>query len=166
MRRISSEGDSPMSTIDESLVNAIRGVVGEAIAPLGAKIDGLAERVDRVEAEQRAQRALLEGMSTRLTAIELRLSNIEDRVTALEEYAEKLDTRTSQFARDLFEMQDRLDQATRALKRETTFSLKEASRVQTAQLSDQKKIRDLEAKIAELQRRIEAIESGQAGSAP
>ena len=50
--------------------------------------------------------------------ISARLNNIENRVTALEEYAEKLDTRTSQIARDLFEMQDRLDQATRALKRE------------------------------------------------
>jgi len=161
-----------MTTIDQGLLNAIRVVVGEAVAPLGEKIDeltervdGLTERVDRIETEQRAQRVLLEGMSTRLTAIELRLNNIDDRVSALEEYAEKLDTRTSQIARDLFEMQDRLDQATRALKRETTFSLKEASRIQNAQHSDQKKIRDLEAQIAELQRRIDAIESGQAGRA-
>ena len=155
---------------NQALFDAIRVIVGEAVAPLSEKIDGLTERVDgltervdRIETEQRAQRVLLEGMSTRLTAMELRLNNIDDRVTALEEYAEKLDTRTSQIARDLFEMQDRLDQATRALKRETTFSLKEASRIQTAQYSDQKKIRDLEAKIAELQRRIDAIESGQAG---
>jgi chromosome segregation ATPase len=154
-----------MTTIDQGLLNAIRVVVGEAVAPLGEKIDELTDRLDRIETEQRAQRVLLEGMSTRLTAIELRLNNIEDRVSALEEYAEKLDTRTSQVARDLFEMQDRLDQATRALKRETTFSLKEASRIQNAQLSDQKKIRDLEAQIAELQRRIDAIESGQAGRA-
>ena len=93
----------------------------------------------------------------------MRLNNIDDRVTALEEYAEKLDTRTSQIARDLFEMQDRLDQATRALKRETTFSLKEASGIQNSQNADQKKIREMEAKIAELQRRIDAIEGGQAG---
>ena len=160
-----------MATVDQALLQAIRVVVGEAVAPLGEKIDGLTERVnglnervDQFETEQRAQRVLLEGMSTQLMAIELRLNSIDDRVTALEEYAEKLDTRTSQIARDLFEMQDRLDQATRTLKRETTFSLKEASRIQTAQLSDQKKIRDLEAKIAELQRRIDTIESRQAGS--
>jgi len=159
-----------MTTIDQGLLNAIRVVVGEAVAPLSEKIDGLTERVDgltervdRIETEQRAQRVLLEDISTRLTAVELRLINIDDRVTALEEYAEKLDTRTSQIARDLFEMQDRLDQATRSLKRETTFSLKEASRIQHSQNVDQKKIRDLEAKIAELQRRIDAIEGGQAG---
>ena len=160
-----------MTTVDQALLHAIRAVVGEAVAPLSEKIDGLSERVDglgervdglservnRIETEQHAQRILLEDISARL-------NNIENRVTALEEYAEKLDTRTSQIARDLFEMQDRLDQATRALKRETTFSLKEASRIQTAQLADQKKIRDLEAKIAELQRRIDAIESRQAGS--
>ena len=146
-----------MTTVDQALLHAIRAVVGEAVAPLSEKIDGLSERVNRIETEQHAQRILLEDISARL-------NNIENRVTALEEYAEKLDTRTSQIARDLFEMQDRLDQATRALKRETTFSLKEASRIQTAQLSDQKKIHDLEAKIAELQRRIDAIESRQAGS--
>jgi len=146
-----------MTTVDQALLHAIRAVVGEAVAPLSEKIDGLSERVNRIETEQHAQRILLEDISARL-------NNIENRVTALEEYAEKLDTRTSQIARDLFEMQDRLDQATRALKRETTFSLKEASRIQTAQLADQKKIHDLEAKIAELQRRIDAIESRQAGS--
>jgi chromosome segregation ATPase len=110
-----------MATVDQALVQAIRVVVGEAIAPLSEKIDGLTERVDRVETEQRAQRVLLEGVTTRLTAIELRLNNIDDRVTALEEYAEKLDTRTSQIARDLFEMQDRLDQATRAQTRNNLF---------------------------------------------
>ncbi len=152
-----------MTNVDQALLNAVRVVVGEAVAPLSEKIDGLTERVDRIETEQRAQRVLLEGISTRLTAVEMRLNNIDDRVTALEEYAEKLDTRTSQIARDLFEMQDRLDQATRALKRETTFSLKEASRIQHSQNADQKKIRELEAKIAELQRRIDAIEGGPAG---
>ena len=36
-----------MTNIDQALLQAIRGVVGEAVAPLGVKIDGLTERVER-----------------------------------------------------------------------------------------------------------------------
>ncbi len=143
-----------MTTGNQPLLDAIRVIVGEAVAPL-------AERVDRIETEQQLQRKLLEGIDGRLASVELRLTGIEERITALEEYAEKLDTRTSQIARDLFEMQDRLDQATRSLKRETTFSLKESSKLQIAQNADQKKIRELEAKVADLQRRLAALERAQ-----
>jgi len=143
-----------MTTGNQPLLNAIRVIVGEAVAPL-------AERVDRIATEQQLQRKLLEGIDGRLASVELRLTGIEERITALEEYAEKLDTRTSQIARDLFEMQDRLDQATRSLKRETTFSLKESSKLQIAQNADQKKIRELEAKVADLQRRLAALERAQ-----
>ena len=61
-----SEGGRAMTTVDQALLNAIRVVVGEAVAPLGEKIDGLTgrvdgltERVDGVETEQQLQRRLL-----------------------------------------------------------------------------------------------------------
>src|SRR5215213_2552370 len=42
-----SERERPVTTVDQSFLNAIRVVVGEAVAPLGEKIDVLTERVER-----------------------------------------------------------------------------------------------------------------------
>jgi chromosome segregation ATPase len=179
-----------MTNVDQSLLQAIRVVVGEAVAPLGEKIDrltervdgltervdgltervdgltervdGLTERVDRIETEQHAQRLLLEGIGSRLSAVETRLISIEDRVSRLEQTVERLETRTGQLSRELFDLQDRMERGFASIKSETTLALKDLGAIKQTQQADQKKLRQLEKKVALLQQRLEALENAQA----
>jgi predicted nuclease with TOPRIM domain len=137
-----------MTTIDQSLLNAIRAVVGEAVAPLGEKIDGLSQRMDE--------------FSDRLHSVETRLTLLEDRVGRLEEIAERLEMRTSQLSRELFDLQDRMDRGFASVRSETTLALKDLGAIKQMQQADHKKIRLLEKKVAALQQRLDTLENAQA----
>jgi predicted nuclease with TOPRIM domain len=137
-----------MTTIDQSLLNAIRAVVGEAVAPLGEKIDGLSQRMDE--------------FSDRLHSVETRLTLLEDRVGRLEEIAERLEMRTSQLSRELFDLQDRMDRGFASVRSETTLALKDLGAIKQTQQADHKKIRLLEKKVAALQQRLDTLENAQA----
>jgi chromosome segregation ATPase len=122
-----------MTTVDQSLLNAIRVVVGEAVAPLGEKIDvltgrvdgltgrvdGLTQRVERVETEQQLQRQLLysmqegideqfarfqESIDERFTRLELRLTNLEGISLRLENEIGTIETRTGQIYSDVLDL--------------------------------------------------------------
>jgi chromosome segregation ATPase len=144
-----------MTTIDQSLLNAIRAVVGEAVAPLGEKIDGLTGRVDGL-----SQR--MDEFSDRLHSVEIRLTLLEDRVGRLEEIAERLEMRTSQLSRELFDLQDRMDRGFASIRSETTLALKDLGAIKQTQQADHKKIRLLEKKVAALQQRLDTLENAQA----
>ena len=87
-----------MTNVDQSLLQAIRVVVGEAVAPLGGKIDGLAGRVDglagqvdslagrvdRVEAEQQLQRELLYSIQENIDERCQRVDQLERRLAKIE----------------------------------------------------------------------------------
>ncbi len=162
-----------MTSENQALLDAIRGIVSEAVAPL-------TERMDRVETELHEQRLLLQGvderlshveeylstMDERLTNVELRLLNIESRLDGLEAYAlrlqenlELLDGRTSQIARDQFETQQQLDRGFRTLKRETMQAMSDLAKVQNSQRTDQNRIRELEEQVLTLQQRLEKLEA-------
>jgi prefoldin subunit 5 len=118
-----------MTTVDQALLNAIRVVVGEAVAPLGEKIDGLTrrvdgltervdgltervdgltERVDGVETEQQLQRRLLysiqESIDERFTRLDLRLTNLEAMSLRLENEIGTIETRTGQIYSDVMDL--------------------------------------------------------------
>jgi chromosome segregation ATPase len=144
---------------NQALIDAIRTIVGEAVAPLSEKFDGLAERV---ETRLTSVETRLTSVETRLTSIETRLTSIEDRVGRLEEIVERLETRTGQLSRELFDLQDRMDRGFASVKSETTLALKDLGAIKQTQQADQKKIRQLEKKVAALQQRLDALENAQA----
>src|SRR5262249_2870341 len=103
-----SKWELTMTADNQALLEAIRGVVTEAVAPLETKVDTLTdrvdtltgrvdtltERVDRIETEQREQRRIsqllltrtsdlamkLDGAMSEIYAIQERLSGVEERV--------------------------------------------------------------------------------------
>jgi chromosome segregation ATPase len=117
-----------MTADNQALLSAIRQIifesVSEAIVPLSGRIDALTERVDgltdrvdalteradaltersqRMEAEQRDQRVILNAMSTQVSSQSLHIMRIDSLI-------ETIDTRTNQMASDLFDVGDRLRQ--------------------------------------------------------
>src|SRR5215210_1495508 len=119
-----------MATVDQALLDAIRVVVGESVAPLGEKIDGLTGRVERVETEQQLQRQLLYSMQEgideqfarfqesiderfvhlqgsideRFARLELRLTNLEGISLRLENEIGTIETRTGQIYSDVLDL--------------------------------------------------------------
>lgn len=159
-----------MSSENRELLDAIRSIVGEALAPLAERIDGLTERVDgltermdRMETEQHEQRVAIQGINDRLGGVELRLISVEAHTIRLEGSLELLDGRTGQIARDVFELQQQIDRSFRSLKQETMLALGDVSRVQSVQRGDQDKIKDLEDQIITLRQRVDRIEERYGG---
>jgi hypothetical protein len=139
-----------MDAPNQLFLDAIRGVVGTAVAPLATKIDTLTERVDtltervdRIDDEQKDHRKLLQillmrssdlavkvdGATTELFAIQDRLSGVEERV----------------------------DKGFRALKDDLTLAFKDIQRFRT-EYTRQHTLADQDLKAA--LRRIEALEEG------
>jgi chromosome segregation ATPase len=164
-----------MTAENQALLDAIRTVVGEAVAPLTERMDGLTERMDgltermdgltermdRMETEQLAQRGLLERMDARLNGIESRLTNVAMRVAHLDEHYETLEARTSQIAHDLFEMSERVDRSLAALRSDLRDAFHDLVALQTSQKGHRGRIQALEDKVNELQQRLEKLESQQ-----
>jgi chromosome segregation ATPase len=78
-----SEGDHPMTTIDQALLNAIRGVVGEAVAPLTEKIGGLTDRVDGLTGRVDGLTAQVGGLTDRVDGLTGRVDGLTGRVDGL-----------------------------------------------------------------------------------
>jgi chromosome segregation ATPase len=143
-----------MTSENQALLDAIRGVVREEIAPLSQRVDGLADQIQRVEIEQREQRLLLQS-------IDLRLTNLEARIQRLEGQFETLDTRTGQIASDMIDLKDRLRDGLRALKRESELALRKISEVQIDYRTHRNRIDELEDRINLLQQRLDFLEARQ-----
>jgi chromosome segregation ATPase len=154
-----------MTSENQALLDAIRGVVEEVVAPL-------ADRIERIEVEQREQRLLLQSINsrldsiearltsleTRMTSLEARMTSLEERVSHLEDSVERLDMRTAQISRELYELHERMDRGFTSLKRETELALGQVSRVENGQKTQQKRIKELEDRVALLQQRVEKLE--------
>jgi predicted nuclease with TOPRIM domain len=119
--------ESTMTSENQALLDAIRGIVGEAITPL-------ADRIERVEVEQREQRRLLESS------------------------VERLELRTTQISRELYELQERVERGFSSLKRESELSLRQVSKLENGQKSNKKRFKELEAQVALLEQRVEKLE--------
>lgn len=161
-----------MTSENQALLDAIRGIVVEVVTPL---FTPLAERIERIEVEQREQRLLLQGINsrldsiearledleTRMTGLETRMTGLEERVSHLEDSFERLDLRAAQISRELYELHERMDRGFTSLKRETELSLGQLSKMENGRRKQQKRIRELEDRVALLQQRVEKLESQQ-----
>jgi chromosome segregation ATPase len=166
-----------MTTIDQALLQAIRAVVGEAVAPLGVKIDGLTEhvdglteRVDRVETEQQLQRRLLyniqESIDERFAHLELRLTNLEGISMRLENGLGTIETRTGQIYSDvidLLELQDRVNEGFHTFKKELQRAFIEIGAVQDSQSGYQRQMKQMRERVNKLEQRLSKLE-GAGGS--
>ena len=186
-----------MTVENRALLEAIRIIVGEAVAPLTTRVggltdrvdvltdrvDGLSERVDgqtvrmdglfehvggltvqmdvviertdRIEAEQRAQRGLLEGM-------DLRLATLEGISRRLEGEIETIETRTAQMSsdvRDLLDQQDKMNKVLRTLRREVEYAIVQIEAIQDIQPGYQQQLRQLNERVDSLERRLAKLES-------
>jgi chromosome segregation ATPase len=168
-----SEEDRAMTAIDQTLLQAIRVVVGEAVAPLGGKIDGLAGqvdglagRVDRVEAEQQLQRELLyniqENIDERFARLDLRLTNLESTSLRLENEIGTIETRSGQIysdVGDLLELQDKVNKGFHAFKQDMQRAFVDIGAVKETQQGYQRQIKQLRQRVDQLERRLAKIES-------
>jgi len=159
-----------MTTVDQSLLNAIRVVVGEAVAPLGEKIDGLTERVERVETEQQLQRELLysfqENIDERFARLDLRLTNLESISLRLENEVGTIETRTGQIYSDvidLLELQDKVNKGFSSFKEDLQRAFIDIGTVKETQQSYQRQMKQLRQRVDQLERRLAKIE-GAGGS--
>jgi len=143
-----------MASENQALLDAIRGVVREEIAPFSQRVDDLAAQLQRVEVEQREQRLLLQS-------IDLRLTNLEARVQRLEGQLETLDTRTGQIASDMLDLKDRVRDGLRALKRESELALRKISELQIDYRAHRNRIDELEDRVNLLQQRLDILEARQ-----
>ena len=169
---------------NQVLMDAIRVVVGEAVAPLSEKIDGLTERVDglterveRVDAEQQLQRQLLYSMQEgideqfarfqgsideRFTRLELRLTNLEGISLRLENEIGTIETRTGQIysdVSDLLELQDKVNEGFNSFKKELQQAFIDIGAVQETQQTHGRQMRQLRQRVDQLERRLAKIES-------
>lgn len=119
-----------MTSENQALLDAIRGIVVEVVTPL---FTPLADRIERIEVEQREQRLLLQDISSRLTSLETRMASLEERILHLEDSFERLDMRTAQISRELYELHERVDRGFTSLKRETELALGQLSWVENGQ---------------------------------
>jgi chromosome segregation ATPase len=165
-----------MTTVDQSLLNAIRVVVGEAVAPLGEKIDGLTQRVERVETEQQLQRQLLysmqegideqfarfqESIDERFARLELRLTNLEGISLRLENEIGTIETRTGQIysdVLDLLELQDKVNEGFNSFKKELQQAFTDIGAVQETQQTYGRQMRQLRQRVDQLEQRLAKIE--------
>ncbi|MEO7912627.1 MAG: hypothetical protein ABIV47_23505 [Roseiflexaceae bacterium] len=161
-----------MPTIDQELLNAIRVVVGEAVAPLSVKIDGLTgqvggltERVDRVETEQQLQRRLLysirESMDERFAHLESRLTNLEGISIRLESEIGTIETRTGQIysdVTDLLELQDKVNEGFHTFKKELQLAFMDIGAVQDSQSGYQRQMKQMRERVNKLEQRLSKIE--------
>jgi chromosome segregation ATPase len=116
-----------MTSENQALLDAIRGVVEEVVAPLadrierieighGALLESIITRLDSLEAR-------LTTLEARMTSLETRMTSLEERVLHLEDPFERLDMRTAQISRELYELHERMDREFTSLKRETELAL-------------------------------------------
>jgi chromosome segregation ATPase len=168
-----------MATVDQTLLDAMRVVVGEAVAPLGEKIDGLTgrvdrltervdgltERVDRVETEQQLQRRLLyniqESFDERFAHLELRLTNLETFSGRLEDEISTINIRTGQIysdVSDLLELQAKVNEGFRAFKSDFQRAFLDIGAIQETQLGHQRQIKQMRERVNKLERRLSKLE--------
>ena len=161
-----------MTNIDSTLLDAIRGVVGEAVAPLGVKIDGLTERVDgltgrvdRVEAEQQLQRRLLysiqESIDERFAHLDLRLTNLEANSMRLEHGLATIETRTGQISsdvNDLLDLQDKVNKGFQAFKSDFQRAFLDIGALQDSQSGHQRQLKQLRERVSKLEQRLSKLE--------
>jgi chromosome segregation ATPase len=146
-----------MTSEQQVLLNAIQGIVEQAVAPLTERMDGLTERMD--------------GLTERMDGLTERMDSLDARVAGLEERVETIDTRTNQIATDLLDLRDRVplleervDHGFRALKSDLNFAFSDARIAITGQRTNDKAFDALRQEIVGIQQRLSALENKRSGT--
>jgi chromosome segregation ATPase len=139
------KGSFGMTPENQTLLDAFRGMLNEAISPLATRMEGLETR--------------MEGLETRMEGLETRMEGLETRV-------ETIDTRTSQMSSDLLDLRDRVplleervDNGFRALKSDLNFAFSDSRKAAVAHDRNDKAIEGLRREIASIQQRLAALEN-------
>src|SRR5262245_33398311 len=165
-----------MAAENQALLDAMRTIVAETLAtglkPLTERVDALTERVDaltervdaltertqRIEAEQRDQRLVLNSMSTRVDSVMAYVMRVESKVDTIE-------TRTGEIAADMFDVQERLRMVEdkvrdgfHALKSDVQAAFGDIRAIRTTQNRHDKTIASLRDEPALTQARLAALE--------
>lgn len=132
-----------MTPENQALLNAIRGIVEQAVTPLAERVDAMTGRVDAMTGH----------------------------VVRLESQVEAIDARTSQMAGDLIDLYDRVrlleervDNGFRALKSDLNFAFSDARKASTTQRSYEKATDALRQELTDIQQRLAALERSQGAS--
>ncbi len=126
----------------------------EHVGGLTVQTDVVIERTERIEAEQRAQREVLESMN-------LRLATLEGVSRRLETEIEAIETRTAQTSsdiRDLLDQQDKVNKGLRTLRREVEYAIMQIEVLQDNQQAYQH-LKQLQDRVDSLERRMARLES-------
>jgi chromosome segregation ATPase len=168
-----------MTSENQSLLDGIRAIVAESVAqaimPLTERVDALTERVDaltervdalterteRIEAEQRDQRTILNTMSTQVSSLALHVMRHDSLL-------ETIDTRTNQMESDLFDIRDRMRQVEdrirdgfHGLKQDLSVAFSDIRATRKTQNRHDKTLAALRDQHADMQRRLSALEGSQ-----
>ena len=154
-----------MTSENQSLLDGIRIIVTETVAqaliPLTERVDALAERAERIEAEQRDQRTILNAMSTQVSSLSLH-------VTRHDSLLETIDTCTNQMESDLFDIRDRLRQLEdrvrdgfHGLKQDLSVAFSDIRVTRKAQNRHEKTLAALRDERASIEQRLSALEGSQ-----
>jgi chromosome segregation ATPase len=168
-----------MTSENQSLLDSIHTIVTEvvaqAITPLTERVDALIERVDvltervdvltdrteRIETEQRDQRAILNAMNTQVSSLSLH-------VLRHDSLLETIDTRTNQMESDLFDIRDRLRlvedrvrDGFQGLKQDIHTAFSDIRAVRKTQNRQDKTLASLRDERASVQQRLSALEGAQ-----
>jgi chromosome segregation ATPase len=133
-----------MTSDNQALLEAFRGMLDEAIAPL-------ATRMDRLE--------------TRMEQLDARAGRLESRIEQLEERVDTIDTRTGQIASDLLYLRDRvplleerIDNGLRALKSDLGLAFNDMRKISAAQERSDRALDGMKRELAGVQQRMAALE--------
>ena len=171
-----------MTAENTALLDAIRVIVRDEVAPLSGRIDrlegrfdglegrfdGLEGRLERVEAEQQVQRRMLHNLEAsideRFTHLDLRLTNLEAISMRLENEVGTLDMRTNRMAgdlADLLELQDKVNEGFRAFKSDFQRAFVDIGAVQDAQKGQQRQMKQLRERVDVIERRLAKLEGSE-----
>jgi len=125
-----------MTSEQQVLLNAIQGIVEQAIAPLTERMDNLDARVAGLEER-------VETIDVRTNQMATDLLDLRDRVPLLEE---------------------RVDHGFRALKSDLNFAFSDARMAITGQRTNDKAFDALRQEIVGIQQRLAALESKRSGA--
>ena len=160
-----------MTSENQALLDAIRVIAGEAVAPLAERMDGMTERMDGLTEQVGGLTEQVGGLTERMDGMAERMDRVETRTAHLEERVGTIDVRTSQMLTGLLDLrervpmlEERVDQGFRALKSDLNFAFSDARKVNAMQRNYDKAIDGLKEELADVQVRLTVLESKQANS--
>jgi chromosome segregation ATPase len=153
-----------MTPENQPLLDAIRGIVHDAVVPILTRLGGLETRIGVIESR-------IDAIESRIGVIESRIGVIESRIGVIESRIDTLDARTAQLATDLFYLrervpllEERMDNGFRALKSDLTMAFSDIRKITTGQDRHEHSIETLRRAMLELQQRLSALEQGRGAS--